>query len=295
VLVELGTVDRAVFIPGGLLGLLPLHAAWTLDPNGVDGRRYALDSLTITYVPNARALAAARELAGHPANRLVTVTDPPHAPGIRTLRWAPVETSLAEHLMSGPCVHVEQSGATARRVLAEIAAADVAHLACHGIADLINPLDSGLLLAHGDVLRLRDLLALRSQLRLAVLSACETSMPGTELPDEVVALPTGLLQAGVGGVVASLWAVPDLATTLLMAEFYRRWRRVGEQPPDALRSAQLWLRDTTRTQKVRHLVAGVQEGWLHRQECADLLRELFGRNEDERLFTAWAGFAYVGA
>ena len=77
---------------------------------------------------------------------------------------------------------------------------------------------------------LRELLNdYRLQVRLAVLSACETALPGTELPDEVVALPTGLLQAGVAGVVASQWSVPDRATAMLMAEFYRRWS-LGEVP-----------------------------------------------------------------
>ena len=61
---------------------------------------------------------------------------------------------------------------------------------------------------------------LQLRVRLAVLSACETAQPGTELPDEVVALPTGLLQAGVAGIVASQWSVPDRATAMLMAEFY---------------------------------------------------------------------------
>jgi CHAT domain-containing protein len=62
--------------------------------------------------------------------------------------------------------------------------------------------------------------------------------PGTDLPDEVVALPTGLLQAGVAGIVASQWSVPDRATAMLMAEFYRCWRRDRLAPAAALRAAQ---------------------------------------------------------
>jgi CHAT domain len=54
-------------------------------------------------------------------------------------------------------------------------------------------------------------------------SACETASIGTELPDQVV-LPAGLLQAGVAGVVASLWAVPDATTAVLMARFHALWR-----------------------------------------------------------------------
>jgi CHAT domain-containing protein len=65
--------------------------------------------------------------------------------------------------------------------------ATVLHLACHGYADLADPLDSSLLLAGGPV-TLRDLLEeYRLQVRLAVLSACEwRAMAGQRwLPAEV--------------------------------------------------------------------------------------------------------------
>jgi CHAT domain-containing protein len=60
-------------------------------------------------------------------------------------------------------------------------------------------------MANDEILTLRDLFDLKLPgIRLAILSVCETGLPGTQLPDEVVSLPTGLLQAGVAGVVASL-------------------------------------------------------------------------------------------
>jgi hypothetical protein len=216
VLDALGQITRAVFVPGGLLGLLPLHAAWTADSNRPGGRRYALDSMVITYTPNARALKAARILAQQPVDRLLAVADPPHVPALVPLPLARVEAELAAHYLTHS-VALRPQDATKDRVLAEIATANVVHLACHGFAELQAPLQSGLNLTGDDVLRLSDLLALKSELRLAVLSACETSMPGTELPDEVVSLPTGLLQAGVGGVVASQWAVPRASEAALEA------------------------------------------------------------------------------
>jgi hypothetical protein len=53
----------------------------------------------------------------------------------------------------------------------------------------------------------------------------ETGIVGTKLPDEVVALPSALLQAGFGGVAASLWSVADIRTAMLMKRFYRCWRK----------------------------------------------------------------------
>ena len=56
-------ITQAVLIPTGLLGLLPLHAAWTPDATTPTGRRYALDSVTFRYAPSAMALAASQTQA----------------------------------------------------------------------------------------------------------------------------------------------------------------------------------------------------------------------------------------
>src|SRR5208337_4212862 len=87
------------------------------------------------------------------------------------------------------------------------------------------------------------------------LSACETGIVGTDLPDEVVAFPSTLLQAGYGGVAASLWSVSDISTAMLMEHFYRSWREKGKSKvtaAQALRAAQRWLRDTTNSEKAEY-------------------------------------------
>jgi CHAT domain-containing protein len=195
-------------------------------------------------------------------------------------------------LLHGPAATVDDVEQALQR-------ADVVHLACHGFADLDTPLDSGLLLAGQGVLRLRELLGLRLRIRLAVLSACETSLPGTELPDEVVALPTGLLQAGVAGIVASMWAVPDTATAILMTEFYRRWRWEDLAPATALQRSQQWVRDTTNGEKARVYEAalGAAAGWLPSEVGEAFLDEVAYRepdDRDEKGLEAWAAFAHIG-
>jgi CHAT domain-containing protein len=86
------------------------------------------------------------------------------------------------------------------------------------------------------------------------MSACETGLvdPG-DLADEYIGLPGGFVLAGAPAVVSSLWKVDDLSTALLMERFYENLLRgdpdedsdIGSPlpPAEALRRAQIWLRD----------------------------------------------------
>lgn len=298
VLDHVGQAADLVIVAGGLLGLLPLHAAWTPDAGQVTGRRYVLDTVSVSYVPNARALQAARRLAVEvPPSRLLAVADPwpvPAAP----LPMAKYEVMTAAAAFPAAQATLRGGEATFLSLEWEAAKADVLHLACHGFAELARPLDSGLVLAGGQV-TLRRLMELQLRVRLAVLSACETALPGTELPDEVVALPTGLLQAGVAGIVASQWSVPDRATAMLMAEFYRRWRWEHMAPAAALRAAQCWLRDTTNAEKRAHYEAAVSgdDDWLPGDAGRAFLDWLYFEPDGHSHADIhhWGAFAHVGA
>ena len=133
--------------------------------------------------------------------------------------------------------------ATRNTVLHALLNHDVYHFACHGSNVWAAPLESHLGL-YGYSLTVRDLLEQRgTRARLAFLSACETGLVGATLPDEVVGLASGFLQAGAAGVVSTLWAVNDLSTARLAGRFYRHWKEDGMTSPDALAAAQRWLRD----------------------------------------------------
>jgi CHAT domain-containing protein len=129
-------------------------------------------------------------------------------------------------------------------VLAALSRCDVAHFACHAVSNLESPLKSSFLLAHDEQLDLGAILAnVGGRRRLAVLSACETGVPGAKLPDENVSLATGFIRAGTAAVVASSWSVFDASAAILMQDFYRLWRSAGREPSAALREAQLLLRE----------------------------------------------------
>ena len=250
---EMG-VEQAVLIPTGLLGFLPLHAAWTENPDSSTGRRYALDDITFTYAPNARCLQSAYAIANHTQLlSLLAVNQPRPVKGSELPSVeAEVRTAIAAFPSSRDLKELKYEQATLSNISAALKAEySLLHFACHGRVNFTKPLESGLLMANDELLTLRELLNLRMKgVRLAVLSACETGIPGEELPDEVVSLPSGLLQAGVAGIVASLWSVDDLATALLLVRFYDLWRGKEKlEPYQALHQAQQWVRDTTNGEK----------------------------------------------
>jgi CHAT domain-containing protein len=291
---------QIALVGGGLLGFLPLHAAWTADPGRRSGRRYALDRTAISYVPNARSFEVAQRIAAEIApRRLLAVVEPLPVSASR-LPSAGTETLAALAAFPDDPVVLRGNRATPLAFGRAVGQADVLHLACHGFADLVRPLDSGVLLAGNRPVSLRDLMASRLRIRLAVLSACETGLLGTELPDEVISLPTGLLQAGVAGVVAAQWSVPDRATAMLMTEFYRRWRWDEQPPASALAQAQQWLRDSTNAEKSAHFEAAAASGagWLPLAVAEDFLGYLDtgepGRR-DQAGIHAWGAFAHFGA
>ena len=233
----------ATLIPTGYLSFLPLHAAWTSDDNTPTKRRYVCDTVIFTYAPNALALHAAQTQAQAPATTLLAIDEPLPCTALPLPNSAQEVAAAVAHFPHHQVLR--HTAATRAAVLAAMPQHPVWHFSCHGSSDPSNPLDNGLLLSDGKPLSLRDLLALNlKEIRLAVLSACETGMPGADLPDEVVSLPTGLLQAGVAGVVASLWSVSDLSTMLLLSRFYDFWRVEQLLPHQALHRAQLWLRVT---------------------------------------------------
>ena len=244
--VDQASIPGVTIIPTGLLALLPLHAAWTSDAATPSRRRYFLDEFVVSYAPSALALHHAHESAMRiPAERLLIVEEPLTTEAGRLLN-VHAEAESVRRLFDNSVV-LSRNQATRQAVRSALPEAQVVHFSCHGANDWQNPLESGLLMAddeaeEGNLLTVRDLLEPRQTGgRLATLSACETGIVGTELPDEVVNFAGALLQAGFGGVVASLWSVADMSTAMLMEHFYRLWREEKLSPAQALRGAQRWV------------------------------------------------------
>ncbi|WP_171974725.1 CHAT domain-containing protein [Leptolyngbya sp. 'hensonii'] len=298
--------ERITLIPTGYLSLLPLHATWTEDESKPTGRRYAFDDIHITYAPNAKSLTAAQTIAVGEASLLENRIQPNSILAIDnpTQDLPNSEREVNAAIASFPQHTVlRQTEATVEAVQLQLPKAAIVHFSCHGTANLNEPLNSGLVMTDG-LLTLKDIFALNlaetGGIRLTILSACETGLIGTENADETISLPTGLLQAGVAAVIASLWSVSDLSTMLLLTRFYDFWRIEGLEIDQALHQAQQWVRDTTNREKADYFktflpaTAGVKAPAAIAQ---DLFRSLILKRPNERDFAHpfhWAAFSYTG-
>lgn len=287
-----------VLVPVGLLSLLPFHGAF--EESSQKALNGALDELiTITYAPTARCLL------DHKLSETESVFVV-HSPDRSRAVKLPFAAFEAQSASTGFKVHGEASGeqANIKAVLERLTDFDVVHFSCHGYADLLKPLKSGLSLTGDELLTLEDLLK-RPFMKpsLIVLSACRTGVTSITLPDETISLASGLIQAGARSVVSSLWSVGDVSTALLMDRFYQLWRREKKDPTSALKLSQQWLRDSTRGKLLdyyRHVIEHANDYNTPMATAMAFIDELNSRGgrRNDRLFREpihWAPFYWSGA
>jgi CHAT domain-containing protein len=265
-----GTVT---IVPSGPLSLLPLHAA------------KGSPQPAIAFAPNARIVAAAGQQRAATDPRRVLVA----APTTPDLGADDIDTEIAAVGAHAASVKVLRGAdATRDRVLAEFPGWSAYHFTCHGHADDDDPLASGLQLSDG-ILTAGDILAHRAPgAHLAVLSACDSSVPHADLFDESIGLPAALMEAGMQGVIGSLWQVEPQPARLLVHRFYQRWND-GDHPAIALQRAQDWLRTAT-NEDILHIDPATAPPGRITGAAARAWRS--DRPYDHP--DAWAAFTYTG-
>jgi tetratricopeptide (TPR) repeat protein len=299
---ELGDCQHATLIPSSYLSLMPLHAAWTPDANILCGRCYAQDMVSFSYAASAGALAVSQRLAAKSTcERLLAVSEPQPDGGPPLLQ---ADIEIRESAAKFPqAVILRHEAATKDALLRALPECDVLHFCGHSSANFFDPLQGGLKLAYGQKLTLQEILNLRSRaMKLAFLSACETGVVDLDLPEESVGLPSGLLQAGIAGVCASLWPVHEDSTMLLSSRFFQLWMSEGIPPEAALRSAGAWVRDLTNETLARFFEKEMDLAEKPGGACYELVADRWSRyaagDSRERPFAHpfyWAAFVFCGA
>ncbi|GAA2596264.1 CHAT domain-containing protein [Streptomyces axinellae] len=262
-----GGWPRVWWSPVGRLALLPVHAAGRFP-----GTATVLDRVISCYTPTLRALRHARirqERAGDgrpvgspasgPADRpadglvIVAVQD---APGATALRGVAREAATIAEL--APATRLNGAAATVDSVRNALQSHTSAHFACHAASDPEDP-SAGHLLLHDGPLSILDVSALDlTGARLAVLSACETSLGTQQIPDESLHLVSAFQLAGYPQVVGTLWRVNDRVARLVAVELHERLA-AGEDVATALHHAVRHCRERfarTPTLWAAHLCSG---------------------------------------
>lgn len=223
---------RLLVIPSGRLSSIPWAAL-------THGSGNVLDRTTLAVLPTVQMLAS-QEAPSHTSALIVNAANA--VPG-SPLRHAAAETRQIRAWMPRGR---DLAGAELSRnaVLEALPTSTIAHFACHGIMETENPINTRLILNADEMLSVSDLLKANcSGLSLVVLSACQSAVHGHELADEFTSVGVAFLGAGARSAVGTLWNVNDAAASLFSRRLFEAIGR-GAAPSDAVRMAQIWLRDS---------------------------------------------------
>jgi len=130
----------------------------------------------------------------------------------------------------------------------------ILHFATHALVNSEQPGLSRIVLSQVDEkgqavdgsLKLNEIYGMKLKANLAVLSACKTALGKESAGEGLLGLTRGFMYAGASRVIASLWSVDDEATKELMKNFYEGMLKQRMTAAQALRRAQMIIRDQPR-------------------------------------------------
>ena len=230
--------DRLIVVPHGALHKVPFAAL-------NDGKRFVVDKYALSVVPSSTVLDYVVKKRNRNLGRFLAFSNPEtdYVP----LGFAEIEVSSISDLFLINEIY-SRGKATEGRAKGRTNSPDIIHFACHGEFNDKQPMQSGLLLSkdadNDGYLQVHEIFGLDLRnANLVVLSACETGLSKIYGGDDLVGLSRGFIYAGTPSLMATLWGVDDRSTAILMKEFYKNWYTKGLSKPEALRQAQLTLKD----------------------------------------------------
>jgi hypothetical protein len=213
----------------GATVFLPIHAAGVYSGNSL--QECCSDYIVSSYTPTLSALHRARRNLS-PIARGSLVLLAAGAPETMTSLKMPFLDNVQRELTdvsriarATDAIEILEYGLTSAAKVHEVAEAmpraDIVHLACHGMQDQEDPLNSGFCLGDGK-LTVSELMGIRlDHPFLAFLSACETAKGDKNQPDQAIHLAAAMLFCGFRSVVATMWCVRTCAHRLYVPISFR--------------------------------------------------------------------------
>jgi CHAT domain-containing protein/predicted negative regulator of RcsB-dependent stress response len=237
--------SELIVIPDSYLWDVPFHALRS------SSGRWVLEEIPVSYAYSVAALdPGRRRTASKPASSrtLLAFGDPVPSEG-HDLPPLPLAAEQVQRLASlyGPSRSFVRTGAAADEASFKREAPNysVLHFAAHGVLDASAPLYSHLVLSPspgGDdgLLEAWEIMDLRLNADLVILSACETAGGRVSQGEGMIGLAWAFLVAGSRSLIASEWKAESASSTQLMVDFHGYWTG-SRSKSAALREAALHL------------------------------------------------------
>jgi len=241
---------KIIIIPDGELHLVPFDALLT-DKN--DPKSYLINKYQISYNYSAtnyleilkkksksfkkELLAIAPLFNNNTSNNL--------SRNVTALKHNVDEAKAVSTLFNSKLL--KNVNATKSNFLKELDNYSIIHLSTHAKSNRLNGEYSYIIFQdslqnsidnNNNRLSASELYNLNLSTDMVVLSACETGIGEVKKGEGIVSLAHGFSYAGVKSIIASLWSVNDIQTSVLMKLFYTNIKK-GMPKDEALRAAKL--------------------------------------------------------
>jgi tetratricopeptide (TPR) repeat protein len=220
-----GTLPSVWWIGGGLMALLPIHAA---GDHSTGSRENTLSHVVSSYIPTLKSLQFARSKTWRSLKEQghnILIVSMPTTPGFKSrLNVGEEVEAIRDEFGSHGLVTALERPSKAD-VLDKLSSCSVAHFACHGVADPVEPAKSSLLLGSmaREELTVSDLDSVKHDLaQIAYLSACSIAeVKVHNLLDESIHLASTFQLMGFQHVIGTLWGADDGAAVQVAGQFYK--------------------------------------------------------------------------
>jgi CHAT domain-containing protein len=241
---DIQSIRHLVLVPHGVLHYLPFAALQ--DEEGI----YLLERFSLSLAPSATVLGYCLEKGGEgfgeaAKKSVLAFSNPDLKNPLYDLPFAEKEVVSLRRTFNRVKAFFGEN-ALEGRVIEEAGSHNLIHFASHATYEPESPLFSSILLSPSESndgrLEAHEIFGLKLNCDLVTLSACETGLGKITEGDEIIGLARSFIFAGTPSIITSLWKVDDLSTAVMVKRFYR-FLRAGFSRSEALRQAQLLVRE----------------------------------------------------